>query len=338
MAENNRQKFLREEYISRINRAIDYIERNFDKPLSLDDVADVAGFSRFHFHRIFKAMVGEPLNRFIIRIRVEKAAAMLINNPKKSVTEIAFDCGFSGSAPFARSFKSVFNMSASEWRDGGWQKSKNCKTESNDCKTFGKIGQSFDVSSYYAEGINNNQQIWRIKMKKELSNKEGLKRIDAEITVEEIDDLHVAYIRHIGPYKGDSRLFEGLFEKLFTWAGPRGLLNGPDLKILSVYHDDPEITDNEKLRTSICITVPEDAKVDGEFGKMTISGGTYAKGRFEIKPDEYQEAWDTLCGGWFPESGYQPGDGVCFESYLSSPKDHPEGKHIVEIYIPVKPL
>ena len=52
-------------------------------------------------------------------------------------------------------------------------------------------------------------------MKKELKNKEGLKSIDAEITVEEIDDLHVAYVRYIGPYKGNAKLFEGLFEKFF---------------------------------------------------------------------------------------------------------------------------
>ena len=332
MTKNNRQKYLREEYISRINRVIDYIENNYSKAMSLDALADVAGFSRFHFHRIFSAMVGEPLNQFIIRIRVEKAAAMLTNNPKKSVTEIAFDCGFSGSAPFARSFKSLFNMSATEWRDGGWQKSKNCKTDSNGCKTVGKIGQSFDVSSYYAGDVNNNQQIWRIKMK------EDVNKIDAEITVEEIDDLHVAYIRYIGPYKGDSKLFEGLFEKLFTWAGPRGLLSGPDLKVMSVYHDDPEITEDTKLRTSMCISVPENTAVDGEIGKMTIPGGKYARGRFEIKADEFQAAWDTMCGGWFPESGFQPGDGLCFESCLNSPKDHPEGKHIVDIYIPVKPL
>lgn len=277
-------------------------------------------------------MVGEPLNRFIIRIRVEKAAAMLTNNPKKSITEIAFDCGFSGSAPFARSFRSVLGMSASRWRDKGLNNSKNCKANSKNCNTIGKIGQSFKVSSYYAEGININRQIWRIEMK------EDSKRIEAEITVEELEDINVAYLRHIGPYKGDSGLFEGLFEKLFTWAGPRGLLNNPGLKVMSIYHDDPEITDESRLRTSVCISVPENTEVDGEFGKMTVPGGKYARGKFEISPDEYQAAWDTMCGGWFPESGYQPADGLCFESYLNSPKDHPEGKHIVEIYIPVKPF
>ena len=107
---------------------------------------------------------------------------------------------------------------------------------------------------------------------------------------------------------------------------------------MSVYHDDPEITEDTKLRTSVCISVPENTAVDGEIGKMTIPGSKYARGRFEIKADEFQAAWDTMCGGWFPESGFQPGEGLCFESCLNSPKDHPEGKHIVDIYIPVKPL
>jgi AraC family transcriptional regulator len=131
MAENSREKYLREEYIARINRVMDYVEMNYNRGLTLDNLADIAGFSRFHFHRIFSAMTGEPLNQFIIRVRVERAAAMLLNNPKKTITEIAFDCGFSGSATFARSFKAFFDMSASEWRQRGLKDSKKCKIDSN---------------------------------------------------------------------------------------------------------------------------------------------------------------------------------------------------------------
>ena len=102
---NSRQEYLRQEYISRINRVIDYIEANIDKDLSLTSLAKIANFSPFHFHRIFRAMVGETLNGFILRIRLEKAAARLLDHPKESITEIAFDCGFSGSATFARAFR-----------------------------------------------------------------------------------------------------------------------------------------------------------------------------------------------------------------------------------------
>lgn len=155
---NNNTKFLRDEYISRINRVIDYIELNIDKDLSLEKLAQVANFSQFHFHRIFRALMGETLNRYIQRIRVERAALQLISNPKKTITEIAFDCGFSGSAPFARAFKDFFKMSASEWRSRGHlQESNMRKIKSKEGKTISKIRQDFDVSSYYIDAITQNQ-------------------------------------------------------------------------------------------------------------------------------------------------------------------------------------
>ncbi len=326
---NNNTKFLRDEYISRINRVIDYIELNIDKDLSLEKLAQVANFSRFHFHRIFRALMGETLNRYIQRIRVERAALQLITNPKKTITEIAFDCGFSGSAPFARAFKDFFKMSASEWRSRGHlQESNMRKIKSKEGKTISKIRQDFDVSSYYIDAITQNQ-IWRITMKN---------KPDVQVEVKDMPDLHVAYVRHIGPYKGDSELFEKLFNKLMGWAGPRDLLRFPDTQVLAVYQDDPKITDEAKLRTSACITVPKNTPVEGEVGYMTVPGGKYAAARFELSSDEYEEAWNAVFGGWLPTSGYQPDDRLCYELYHNDPKEHPENKCIVDICIPVKPL
>jgi AraC family transcriptional regulator len=326
----SKQEYQREEYVSRMNRVIDYIETNIAIDLSLENLAKISNFSRFHFHRIFRAMVGETLNQFIQRIRLEKAAAQLIANPKKSITAIAFDCGFSGSAAFARVFKETFQMSASEWRSGGHlQDRKIRKTNSKESQTVGKIWKDVDVSSCYVDNVTKNL-IWRIKMKD---------KNQMQVEVKDLPEFHVAYVRHIGPYKGDSALFEKLFEKLMRWAGPRGLLRFPETKFLAVYHDDPKITDESKLRTSACITIPEDAPVEGEIGKMAISAGKYAMARFELADSsEYQGAWNTVFGVWLPESGYQPDDGPCYELYLNDPKEHPEHKHIVDICIPVKPL
>jgi predicted transcriptional regulator YdeE len=47
-----------------------------------------------------------------------------------------------------------------------------------------------------------------------------------------------------------------------------------------------------KLRISVCVTVPEDTPVDGEIGKMAIPRERYALARFELAGDEYQEAWN----------------------------------------------
>ena len=160
-----------------------------------------------------------------------------------------------------------------------------------------------------------------------------------QVEVKEMHEMNVAYVRHIGPYKGDSDLFEDLFKRLMNWAGPRDLLRFPETMCLSVYHDNPEITDEEQLRLSVCISVPENTKVDGEIGKMKISGGKFAVGRFELKAsDEYEGAWNALIGGWLPESGYQLDDRLSYELYHNDPKEHPEGKHIVDICVPVKPL
>lgn len=325
-----RKASLRAEYLSRINRVIDYIEANLDQELSLDILSRVACFSHFHFHRIFSAMVGETLNRFIQRLRIEKAAAQLIHFPQKTITEIALDCGFSGSAAFARVFKENYGISASEWRSrGALQESKICKTYGKDRQPIGKIRKEIIQFSSYIDDITNNLN-WRIKMK----NKKSI-----HVEVKEMPAYHVAYVRHIGPYKGDSNLFENLFNRLMRWAGPRNLLRFPETKVMSVYHDNPEITDENKLRTSVCITVPEDTPVEGDIGKMTVPGGKFAAARFELSGgDAYQDAWDFVYGSWLPESGFQPDDRLCYEMYQNSPKEHPEGIHIVDICVPVKPL
>ena len=159
-----------------------------------------------------------------------------------------------------------------------------------------------------------------------------------KVEIQNLPSMTVAYIRHIGPYKGDSKLFESLFETLCKWAGPRNLINEKTI-FLSVYYDDPEITEERKLRFDLCMTVPEDTKVEGQIGKMKLESGKFAVARFELKnPSEYGKAWDALYRDWLPQSGYQPADLPCYEIYRNDPKNDPDGKHIVDLCVPVKPL
>lgn len=62
-------KTLHTEYISRINKTFDYIESNLEKSMTLEELANVANFSKFHFNRIFHSMVGETPFHFILRLR-----------------------------------------------------------------------------------------------------------------------------------------------------------------------------------------------------------------------------------------------------------------------------
>src|SRR5579862_9158696 len=115
------------EYTQRIDRVIDYLRGNLDRPLKLAELANVACLSEFHFHRIFTAVSGETLNNFTNRLRLEKAARLL-RYSEQSLTEIALDCGFSSSATFSRAFRSGYDTSPSEFRKSGEiKKSKICK-------------------------------------------------------------------------------------------------------------------------------------------------------------------------------------------------------------------
>lgn len=322
-----RRNTLRAEYTGRINRVIDHIQANLAGDLSLATLAEIAAFSPFHFHRIFKSMVGVNLSSFIRRVRVEKAAALLLSNPARPITQVALECGFSSPATFARIFRESFGMSATDWlRTGGTARSKDDEVESNLSQEIRKFQEATRPVTRIFDPISGNWS-WRLKMDTG----------EAKIEVREVPKMHVAYLRHIGPYAGDTALFGRLFERLFSWAGPRGLV-GPQTKVLTIYEDDPHITDEANLRMDVAISVPPGTVSEGEFCTRTIPGGTYAIGHFEILPEQYSETWDAMCGQWLCESGYQPSDGPCLEIYLNNPGQEPGTKHIVELYIPVKPL
>ncbi len=319
----------RSEYLARIHRVMDYIEKHLDHPLTLDELARIACFSPFHFHRVFTACAGESLYRFILRLRLERAADQLLRQAAKSVTAVALDCGFGSSAAFARAFRSAFGMTASEWR----------ARHRKECEAFSKMHQDAGAGAAYALSMPDAMDAdgpssWRALMSKLAAIPP---KAAESVRIETIDPMTVAYVRHVGPYAGDAQLFGRLFGRLFQWAGPRGLV-GPQTRMLTIYHDNPEITEEEKLRISVCVTVPPGTEVQGDIGVMTVDGGKYAVARFELDVTEYGGAWVWLMGVWFPSSGYQPDDRHCFEMYLNNPEEHPQKKHLVEIWEPVRPL
>ena len=310
----------RREYLARIHRAQDYIEENLGEPLQLEAIAEAASFSPYHFHRLYTALTGETLYQFILRIRLERAASTLHHKPHESVTAIAVDLGFSSSATFARAFKAAFGVSASEYRRVAWRKQ---------CKTLGKDGKVLTDAERYAVPVNFDSNVWSEKMSK----------LEAKsIEVRDLPAKHLAYVRHVGPYAGDSGLFERLFDTVFAWAGPRGVFVPGQSETITVYHDNPDITDQDKLRVSCGVTVAPGTQVGGEIGLLEIPGGKYVCALFEIDVSEFGAAWDAVCVDWLPRSGWQPGEGPCYECCLNDHRQHPEGKFIVEIRMNVKPL
>lgn len=320
----------RSEYLARINRVMDYIDQNIDRKLTLDELSREACFSPYHFHRVFHTMVGETLGRFIQRVRVEKAATLLVGNPARSITDIALDCGFSGSAAFARAFRETFRMSASQWRSGGYEEfTKDGQQPIDDARRALEERTGEDVLSFEVDAVTNIPR-WKVAMK-------GKDEV-ISVEVKTMPALNVAYVRHIGQYQGMAEVFTDLFKRLMLWAQPRDLVRPPTTQVLSVYHDDPNITIDAKLRVDACISVPEGTSAHGEVGTMVVPGGRFAVGRFELGEQEYGQAWSTIMAGWLPDSGYQPDDRLCYELFHNDCSTHPERKAIVDICVPVRPL
>ncbi|HPH97931.1 MAG TPA: helix-turn-helix domain-containing protein [Anaerolineaceae bacterium] len=103
-------------YRARTETAVTYIAGHLDTDLNLENVAAAAGFSPYHFHRIFTSVTGETPHDFILRLRLEHAANLLLKAPGLSITDIACQCGFSSPSTFARAFKGYFGASASAFR------------------------------------------------------------------------------------------------------------------------------------------------------------------------------------------------------------------------------
>lgn len=293
-------------YIERINKVIDYIEINIKYKINLEELAQLACLSKYHFHRIFYSFTEEPLYEFINRLRLERAAALLVTG-KMSITDIAFNCGFNDSSTFSRAFKKNFNVSAREWK-----KNKNSK-----------IDQDHREHSSYILDTN--------------VRKEYLIR-ELSVTEKNINKTCFAYIRHTGTYSADYGLFLKLHKKLMQWAAPLGIMDNPETEEIVIYHDPKGITHEEKLRISMGVSVPDSIHVSGEIGKLNITEGKYLICKFELGNKDYGKAWTHVYRNILPAHGFQPNDGYSFEKYSTNCYDKEKKTTTVNICIPVKIL
>lgn len=298
-------------YKNRINRVVDYIQTHLETDLSLKKLSKIACFSEFHFNRIFKAIMGEPVYGFIRRLRLEQAAGLLLTSPGTSITEIALTCGFATPSAFAKSFKNHFQMTATQWRN-----KSNAHFEMNSTPVQIEQGRI---------SISGSSPVWTYQNNKPIR----------QVMIEDIPPLKVAYVRNVGPYQGDDSLFGKLSERLFQWAAPRGQIDN-DTCTLNIYHDNPEITDQHKLRVMVAIPLKNTVSPSGAVGVTIISGGKYGVCRFLLKKDEFTEAWDWMFSVWLIHSGYERDNRETFERCVGERIIDGEPLFEVDICIPVK--
>ena len=295
----------RQVYIERINAVQDYIENHLDEEINIRKLSQVASFSEYHFQRIFKQFTSESLYSFIKRLRLEKAIFLLRSNRKLSIQDIAFSVGFSNQASFAKALKEKYQLNASRIR------------EMNDLEIDRLFAENRTNGKVLPDDLHYNNPV--------------------EFTLQTIEPIKVLYTRYTGAYKGNTDLFAKLFTKLYCFADKNKLLR-QNAKWFVVYHDFCDLTVEEKLRLSVCLSVHDDVPAQGEFGCMEIAGGRYAVGRFLLGASDYQGAWNFMISKWLPDSGYLPDDRFCFEFYPPQQEEDDHGRRPVEIFLPITSL
>ena len=134
------KKTTKDDYIQSVYKVIFYIEQNYNKDLTLEELSKVASFSKYHFHRIFKSIVGENVGDYIRRVRLSSTTLKFKTNQK--ITEIALDSGYETNSSFSKAFKKHFGITPKEF-------SKNAKKKKGNTMLMPEILEIEDIEVLY---------------------------------------------------------------------------------------------------------------------------------------------------------------------------------------------
>jgi len=290
-------------------KIIQYIDNNLDTELSLEKVAEIAAYSPFHFHRIFKMIIGETLQNYIFRKRIEKSAFYLSLRKNLSVKDIYLNLGFSSHSDFSKAFKKYYGKSPSEFRKLSPEK---FHTISQIHRKNGQVDTVFD------------QYICNIK------NLLNWSTMNLKIKVTDLPEMNLAAVMSLGIANVESS-----FNLLIDWAKEKQLFPRENLKMISVYHDSFKVTTADKVRIHACMLLDKPLeKQDGEIFPEMLEAGKFIVGSGELTLAEFEQSWVSLFL-WMKENGYTTRKAFPFEIYHSNFKEHPEGKMLVDFCIPI---
>ena len=288
------------DYMRRILRVLVHIQSHLDEDLSLEDLASVSNFSAFHFHRVFRGMVGEAVKEHVRRLRLERAAHRL-RFTGQPVTGIAFDAGYETHESFTRAFRAMFGESPSEFRIN---------------HRVAAYGRSPSGVHFVSEG-----QLENFRLAPPSAT-------PLSARVQSLGVMRVAFVRHVGAYDQVG----AAWDRLMMWAGRRGVFRGAPT-LFGIVHDDPEITPPERMRYDAAIAVTDDIAAENDIGIQSVGGERYVvvthRGPYETIGDTYAH----LCGEWLPGSGAELLHAPTLEFYRNSPKSTPPDDLITDVYM-----
>lgn len=276
-------------YRERLNLIIEYINNHLDTKIEIKTLAKLSCFSPFHFHRISRALLGEPIGKYISRTRLETAAKML-RYSKLNIENIAYNVGFDTPSSLTKAFKSHFGITPNQYRKD----------------------KSFTIKT-------------RTIMKTTLNIKKP--------KIQDIEGKTCLYLRMHGAYQ--TLDYAGAWEKLWGQIKTQKLFT-KGIQMFGLPHDDPKVTDEDKIRYDACLVVHKDAEPTGKIGVKTLKGGKFAVFLYQGSYKYFAEVYDYIFNDWLLNSEHELRDEPVRERYISHPDRVAEEKLKTEFYIPIK--
>ncbi len=291
-------------YRRRIEDVKNFIIDHLDDQISLAVLAEVACFSPFHFHRIFKAIQGETVHAFVTRQKLQKAAKLL-SYSARSIADISISCGFSSPAVFTRSFKSYFGTTPSQFKSNGEiLNSKICK-------------ELYPIHSHLASQHNNASVTKRV------------------VEVKKIQKWHVASIRIMDSFR--EGVVQKAYAKLIEFANMYNIFEQATFFGMSL--DDIYTTPKNQYRYDACMTVPATLEIkNSELNHSMIPACQYAMTKVSGDISEVVDAMHYLYDHWLVRSTFEPAYLPGIEIFLNKEAICDWSHFELELCIPIKPI
>ncbi|HEX2947475.1 MAG TPA: AraC family transcriptional regulator [Clostridia bacterium] len=296
-------------YIELIQKTIDYIDENIQDEISVDALARVAGFSTYHYYRVFNSFVGLSVMEYVLRRKLQFALFEL-NNGKK-IIDIAMNYGFETHAGFTKAFKRCFGYPPSLYR----------------VHSPAGIPQRIILENLLANKMGG------VVMQPKIIEKPAFKVVGYEFKNNLKNTLHT---RDIPAFWAQRGLTDGECEtKLYNY------LNPPKHGEYCICINADVNTDSFSYLLGVAVDNFDSARED--MYKLEVPEATYAVFTSPAVDendfvDSIQGTWKYILQEWFPASGYEIDDGKYdFEYYDEHCHTSEYEKISMEIYVPIKP-
>ncbi len=299
-----------ESYRPQIERALRYIAEHLERPLTVAEVAKCAHLSEFHFHRIFSAVMGEPIGRYVTRKRLEVAALRLAYEPNRSVTEIGQSCGYSSTSNFTKAFSAYFGASPTRVRkpDRSLPVALGKLT-----RTYGKHFHPIDLHAVPPDAPD--------------APREPIEPVRFEVC----EGIEVACLA--SPEGYDFASLETTWDALIRSVRELGIC-GEDVDAYGMAHDSPQLTAPELCRYHACVPCAPGIELPAPLFRARIPEGRYAVFAYDGPVSGVEGLYRRIYSEWFPRASVGPDDFTSVDHYIhDAPVD---GKINFEVWMKLR--